>query len=70
MLAGAASVAPNIFDAIVLTGFTANVTSGPLGLAAFQSTLANYAYPARFGSLSNSYVITPSVSNDQIGFFQ
>lgn len=43
---------------------------GPLGLAGFQSTIASVAYPDRFGGLSNDYVITPSVSNDQMEFFQ
>jgi hypothetical protein len=43
---------------------------GPLGLAGFQSTIASVAYPDRFGGLANDYVITPSVSNDQQGFFQ
>jgi hypothetical protein len=43
---------------------------GPLGLAGFQSTIASVAYPERFGDLPNDYVITPSVSNDQLGFFQ
>jgi hypothetical protein len=70
MMAGIASVAPTVFDALVLTGFTSNVTMGPLGLAGFMSTIANVAYPARFASLPNSYVITPTVSNDQLGFFQ
>lgn len=69
MMAGIASVAPTVFDALVLTGFTSNVTMGPLGLAGFMSTIANVAYPARFASLPNSYVITPTVSNDQLGFF-
>jgi len=69
LLAGVASVAPDAFDQIVLTGFTANSTNGPLGLAAFDSTIASVAYPDRFGSLNSTYVITPSVSADQYGFF-
>lgn len=70
MMAGVASVAPNAFDALVLTGFTANSTNGPLGLAGFGATIANVAYPQRFSGLGNDYVITGTSSNDQIGFFQ
>ncbi|WVW80194.1 hypothetical protein I302_102171 [Kwoniella bestiolae CBS 10118] len=69
LLTGVASLAPKAFDALVLTGFTNNATQGPLGLAAFQSTIASVAYPARFASDANDYVITPSVSVDQTGFF-
>ena len=69
LLVGLASTTPDILNATVLTGFTNNATSGPLGLAGFDSTLANVAYPARFSELSNAYVITPSVSADQQEFF-
>ncbi|KAK6907398.1 hypothetical protein I203_101392 [Kwoniella mangroviensis CBS 8507] len=69
LLTGVASVGPQAFDALILTGFTNNATQGPLGLAAFQSTIASVAYPARFASDANDYVITPSVSVDQTGFF-
>ncbi|KAL7424689.1 hypothetical protein Q5752_000373 [Cryptotrichosporon argae] len=71
LLAGVAGVAPAAFDALVLTGFTANATAalGPLGIAAFQSTVAAVAYPARFGGDAHDYVITPSVSADQMAFF-
>ncbi|WWD16467.1 hypothetical protein CI109_100893 [Kwoniella shandongensis] len=69
LLSGVASVAPDTFDALILTGFTANSTTGPLGLFAFQSTIASVAYPDRFSADANDYVITPSVSNDQLGFF-
>ncbi|WVQ64984.1 uncharacterized protein L199_003154 [Kwoniella botswanensis] len=69
LLTGVASVGPQAFDALVLTGFTNNATQGPLGLAAFQSTIASVAYPSRFASDANDYVITPSVSVDQTGFF-
>jgi pimeloyl-ACP methyl ester carboxylesterase len=70
LLTGLAASAPDAFDQLVLTGFSNNVTSGPLGLAGFMSTIAGVAYPDRFSSLPNDYVITPSVSNDQLGFFQ
>jgi len=85
LLTGSAASYPEAFDQLVLTGFSNNVTSGqstlrsyepmtdplgPLGLPGFQATIASVAYPERFGSLPNDYVITPSVSNDQIGFFQ
>ncbi|WVQ93484.1 hypothetical protein IAU59_000558 [Kwoniella sp. CBS 9459] len=69
LLTGVASVAPQAFDALVLTGFTNNATMGPLGLFAFQSTIANVAYPNRFASDANDYVITPSKAVDQTGFF-
>ena len=55
LLVGLASTTPDILNATVLTGFTNNATSGPLGLAGFDSTLANVAYPARFSELSNAY---------------
>ncbi|OCF31655.1 hypothetical protein I316_06660 [Kwoniella heveanensis BCC8398] len=69
LLTGVASIAPEAFDALVLTGFTNNATMGPLGLFAFQSTIANVAYPNRFASDANDYVITPSKAVDQTGFF-
>ncbi|WVR03773.1 hypothetical protein IAU60_000768 [Kwoniella sp. DSM 27419] len=69
LLTGVASIAPTAFDALVLTGFTNNATMGPLGLFAFQSTIANVAYPDRFASDANDYVITPNVYVDQTGFF-
>ncbi|ORY29832.1 Alpha/Beta hydrolase protein [Naematelia encephala] len=69
LLTGVAAINPGVFDALVLTGFTNNATQGPLGLAGFSSTIASVAYPSRFSSLGNDYVITPSVSADQLGFF-
>ncbi|WWC60351.1 uncharacterized protein I303_102922 [Kwoniella dejecticola CBS 10117] len=69
LLAGVASVAPSSFDALILTGFTNNATQGPLGLFAFQSTIASVAYPSRFSADANDYVITPNMYVDQTGFF-
>ncbi|WRT65743.1 uncharacterized protein IL334_002691 [Kwoniella shivajii] len=69
LLTGVASVSPSAFDGLVLTGFTNNATTGPLGLFSFQSTIANVAYPSRFASEKNDYVITPNVYVDQTGFF-
>lgn len=43
---------------------------GPLGLAGFMSTIASIAYPDRFATLLNDYIVTPSIANAQIGFFQ
>lgn len=70
MMAGVASVAPDAFDVLVLTGFTANLTAsmGPLGLPGFDTTIASVAYPARF-PYGSDYVSTPSVSVDQKEFF-
>lgn len=68
LLSGVASVGPDTFDQIVLTGFSNNVTSGPLGLAGFESTIANVAYPDRF-PYGSDYLSTPSVSIDQKEFF-
>lgn len=68
-LVGAAYQAPDAFDALILTGFSANGTIGPVGLSNFGSTIASVAYPERFGNLTdNSYVITGTQSNDQLGF--
>jgi pimeloyl-ACP methyl ester carboxylesterase len=68
LLTGLASVSPDSFDQLVLTGFSNNVTMGPLGLAGFESTIANVAYPDRF-PYGNDYLSTPSVSIDQKEFF-
>ncbi|WWC87941.1 uncharacterized protein L201_002841 [Kwoniella dendrophila CBS 6074] len=69
LLTGVASVSPKSFDATILTGFTNNATQGPLGLFSFQSTIASIAYPSRFSSDANDYVITPNVYVDQTGFY-
>lgn len=68
LLTGVASVSPTAFDQLVLTGFSNNVTMGPLGLAGFESSIANVAYPDRF-PYGNDYLSTPSVSIDQKEFF-
>ncbi|KAK6907413.1 hypothetical protein I203_101407 [Kwoniella mangroviensis CBS 8507] len=54
LLTGVSALSPSTFDAIVLTGFSNNVTE---------------AYPERFAGHPNDYVITPSQTNDQIEFF-
>jgi len=69
LLTGLAARAPSAFDQVILTGFSNNVTMGPLGLPGFFSTISNVAYPDRFGGHANDYVITPATSNDQLGFF-
>ncbi|WWC68591.1 uncharacterized protein I206_102521 [Kwoniella pini CBS 10737] len=69
LLAGLVSISPSSFDALILTGFTNNATQGPLGLFSFQSTIANVAYPSRFSTDLNDYVITPNMYVDQTGFF-
>jgi hypothetical protein len=46
-----------------------NLTHAHTDHSGFDSTIASVAYPSRFSSLSNSYVITPTVSVDQTGFF-
>ncbi|WVQ64968.1 uncharacterized protein L199_003138 [Kwoniella botswanensis] len=68
LLTGVSALSPSTFDAIVLTGFSNNVTEGPLGLFSFQSTIVSVAYPERFAGYPNDYVITPSQTNDQIEF--
>ncbi|KAL8280654.1 hypothetical protein RQP46_006977 [Phenoliferia psychrophenolica] len=77
-LVGALAVAPTAFDAIILTGYTANHTSTPLSpFLTFQNTIANALghtpaakIPgARWTSLSSSYLATASQSADQLGFF-
>jgi hypothetical protein len=42
---------------------------GPLGIKAFDSTIAALAYPDRFSNLDTTYVTTPSSTADQFGFF-
>lgn len=68
MLTGVAAMQPDLYDALVLTGFTGNATNGPLGLAGFGTTIANVSYPERF-PYGSDYLSTPSVSADQMGFF-
>ncbi|KAK4688823.1 hypothetical protein P7C73_g1273, partial [Tremellales sp. Uapishka_1] len=68
LLTGVAAMSDTVFDALVLTGFTANQTTGPLSNI-FQSEIASEAYPARFAGDANDYVSTPSVSVDQEAFF-
>ena len=69
LVAGLTKVAPDLYNASVLTGFSANATTGPLGIAGFASVIANTAYPDRFANLSNAYLATPSVNADQQEFF-
>ena len=69
LLVGVASVAPDAFDQLILTGFSGNSTVGPLGVAGFDSTIASVAYPDRFAADANDYLSTPSVSIDQKEFF-
>ncbi|ORY32493.1 Alpha/Beta hydrolase protein [Naematelia encephala] len=65
---GVPSIAPLAYDAIVLTGFSGNVTAGPLGGPGINANLANVVDKSRFGTLSNAYLISSSIYNDQIEF--
>ncbi|WWC96901.1 hypothetical protein V866_003776 [Kwoniella sp. B9012] len=53
LLTGVSAVSPSTFDAIVLTGFSNNVTEGPSALFSFQLTIASLAYPERFAGYPN-----------------
>ena len=61
-------IAPEAFNATVLTGFSGNMTDSPLGTTAGSFELANTVLPNRWGHLDNTYIATPDVSIDQKGF--
>ena len=61
--------APETWDGVILTGYTHNITTTGLGTAGFANSMANYIYPDRFGHLSNSYLITPSMDTDHQEWF-
>ncbi|WVW80210.1 hypothetical protein I302_102187 [Kwoniella bestiolae CBS 10118] len=69
LVTGVTSISPTTFDAIILTGYSSNATDGPIGIIQFQPTISSLAYPERFSSNPNDYVITPTQTNDQLGFF-
>ncbi|KDR72821.1 hypothetical protein GALMADRAFT_734987 [Galerina marginata CBS 339.88] len=67
-LAGIASQFGNLLDATILTGFSPFTGGLPTTLASFGLTIASEQNRGRFGSLSNSYLATGSISNDQAPF--
>ncbi|KDR71886.1 hypothetical protein GALMADRAFT_281702 [Galerina marginata CBS 339.88] len=67
-LAGVAAQFGNLLDATVLTGFTPFTGGFATATASFGLTIASQQNRKRFGSLSNSYVTTGSISNDQMPF--
>lgn len=66
--AGVAGVAPETFDAIVLTGFSGNGSTGSLGVGGFQPGMAALAYPERFKGLPGDYISTTTQISDQQEF--
>ena len=68
---GSALAAPTAFDAMVLSGYTANQTaySTPLGPTAFSPTIASTAAD-RFAHFGNDYWTTSSAWADQFILFQ
>ena len=62
--------APDIFDGLVLTGYSGSFNLvGSLNLGGVPVTLANYAYPDRFGYLGNDYMTLEDQTADQKFFF-
>ncbi|KAF8152596.1 Alpha/beta hydrolase family-domain-containing protein [Crassisporium funariophilum] len=68
-LVGLAAQYGDLLDATVLTGFSPFTGSLDTALASFGLTIASQQNRARFGSLSNSYLATQSIINDQLNFF-
>ncbi|PPQ94914.1 hypothetical protein CVT25_004400 [Psilocybe cyanescens] len=68
-LVGIASKFGNLLDATILTGFSPFQGGIGTSLAAFGLTIASQQNRARFGALSNSYLATQSIYNDQAAFF-
>ncbi|KAF8955634.1 hypothetical protein BDZ97DRAFT_1856429 [Flammula alnicola] len=59
----------DLLDATVLTGISPFSGGLNTAVAAFGLTIASQQNPSRFGSLSNSYLATESIINDQVDFF-
>ncbi|PPR03475.1 hypothetical protein CVT26_007881 [Gymnopilus dilepis] len=67
-LAGIATRYPDLLNATVLTGFTPYTGGLNTASAAFGLTIAAQVDRTRFGALSNSYLATGTISNDQAPF--
>ncbi|KAK8212545.1 Alpha/Beta hydrolase protein [Phyllosticta capitalensis] len=67
---GIASRYPDDVDAVMLTGFSLSSASFGLTFAAFNAALANKNQAARFGALSNGYLVTGSPQSNQMAFFR
>ncbi|THU77577.1 alpha/beta-hydrolase, partial [Dendrothele bispora CBS 962.96] len=59
----------NLFDASVLTGFSAFVGGLPTTFASFDPKIASEVDPEKYGSLESSYTITEDATNEQLVFF-
>ncbi|KAK8161423.1 Alpha/Beta hydrolase protein [Phyllosticta citrichinensis] len=67
---GIASRYPADIDAVMLTGFGLSASAFGLTFAGFNAALANKNQPARFGALSNGYLVTGSPQSNQLTFFK
>ncbi|THV04597.1 alpha/beta-hydrolase, partial [Dendrothele bispora CBS 962.96] len=59
----------NLFDATVLTGFSAFTGGLPTTFASFDLKIASEVDPEKYGSLESSYTITEDATNEQLVFF-
>lgn len=61
---------PKDVDAAVLTGFTNDLSNLPLTIMANNPAIANINDPAKFGNLSNGYLVHATPESIQLPFFR
>jgi hypothetical protein len=61
---------PKDADAVVLTGFSIESSGINIAVADFGLVIASDAEPARFRSLANGYLVTPTAASNQFAFFR
>ncbi|KAF8219650.1 hypothetical protein L208DRAFT_1338747 [Tricholoma matsutake] len=69
-LLGLASKYGNYVNATILTGFTPYTGGTMAAFAGLGLTIASVEDPARFDSLSSSYLATQGMTNDQLTFYR
>lgn len=60
---------PSDFEALVLTGFSIDMTGIPLFLTGLDFSIASEIDPSRFGGRPNGYVVSATKSGNQFSFF-
>lgn len=61
---------PDLFDGVILTGFSTNFTGVPVTILGAGFAIASEVQPDRFNGLPNSYLLTDTMLGDQVGFFR
>ncbi|TKX23923.1 hypothetical protein C1H76_3861 [Elsinoe australis] len=61
---------PDLFDAVILTGYSTNGTALPAFILGINLEIANQNQPYRFSTLNNGYLVGGTTPNTQIGFFR